>query len=41
MKRAIQVAGKRYTPSAEFRKRMMQQKIAAKNRGAASVWGGR
>src|SRR6202050_290288 len=28
MKRAIQVAGKRYTPSAEFRKRM-QQKIAA------------
>ena len=29
MKRAIQVAGKRYTPSAEFRKRM-QQKIAAK-----------
>jgi anti-sigma factor RsiW len=32
MKRAIQVAGKRYTPSAEFRKRMMQQKIAAKPR---------
>jgi anti-sigma factor RsiW len=31
MKRAIQVAGKRYTPSAEFRKRM-QQKIAAKPR---------
>jgi anti-sigma factor RsiW len=29
MKRAIQFAGKRYTPSAEFRKRM-QQKIAAK-----------
>src|SRR5580692_8728600 len=29
MKRAIQVAGKRYTPSAEFRKRI-QQKIAAK-----------
>jgi anti-sigma factor RsiW len=29
MKRAIQVAGKRYTPSAEFRKRM-QRKIAAK-----------
>jgi anti-sigma factor RsiW len=29
MKRALQVAGKRYTPSAEFRKRM-QQKIAAK-----------
>jgi anti-sigma factor RsiW len=29
MKRAIHVAGKRYTPSAEFRKRM-QQKIAAK-----------
>jgi len=29
MKRAIQVAGKRYTPSAEFRKRM-QQKIASK-----------
>jgi anti-sigma factor RsiW len=29
MKRAIQAAGKRYTPSAEFRKRM-QQKIAAK-----------
>jgi len=31
MKRAIHVAGKRYTPSAEFRKRM-QQKIAAKPR---------
>jgi len=29
MKRAIQAAGKRYTPGAEFRKRM-QQKIAAK-----------
>jgi anti-sigma factor RsiW len=29
MKRAIQAAGKRYSPSAEFRKRM-QQKIAAK-----------
>jgi anti-sigma factor RsiW len=29
MKRAIQVAGKRYTPSAEFRKRV-QQKIAPK-----------
>jgi anti-sigma factor RsiW len=29
MKRTIQVAGKRYTPSAEFRKRM-QQKIASK-----------
>ena len=29
MKRAIQVAGKRYTPSAEFRKRM-RQKIASK-----------
>jgi anti-sigma factor RsiW len=31
MKRAIHVAGKRYTPSAEFRKRM-QQKIAVKPR---------
>lgn len=31
MKRAIQVAGKRYIPNAEFRKRM-QQKIAAKPR---------
>ena len=31
MKRAIQAAGKRYTPSAEFRKRM-QQKIASKPR---------
>jgi anti-sigma factor RsiW len=31
MKRAIHTAGKRYTPSAEFRKRM-QQKIAAKPR---------
>jgi anti-sigma factor RsiW len=29
MKRAIQVAGKRYTPNADFRKRM-QQRIAAK-----------
>ena len=34
-KRAIQVAGKRFTPSAEFRKRV-QQSIAA-NRGAVSV----
>jgi anti-sigma factor RsiW len=31
MKRAIQAAGRRYTPSAEFRKRM-QQKIAANPR---------
>jgi anti-sigma factor RsiW len=31
MKRAIRIAGKRYTPSAEFRKRM-QQKIAARPR---------
>jgi anti-sigma factor RsiW len=31
MKRAIHAAGRRYTPSAEFRKRM-QQKIAAKPR---------
>ncbi len=31
MKRAIQAAGRRYTPSAEFRKRM-QQKIASKPR---------
>jgi len=31
MKRAIQVAGKRFTPSAEFRKRM-QQSIAPKTR---------
>jgi anti-sigma factor RsiW len=31
MKRAIQAAGRRYTPSAEFRKRM-QQKFAAKPR---------
>jgi anti-sigma factor RsiW len=31
MKRAIQAAGRRYTPSAEFRERM-QQKIAAKPR---------
>jgi anti-sigma factor RsiW len=31
MKRAIQVAGKRFTPSAEFRKRM-QQSIASKRR---------
>jgi anti-sigma factor RsiW len=31
MKRAIQVAGKRYTPSPEFRKRM-QQKVAVKPR---------
>ncbi|MGA8212537.1 MAG: zf-HC2 domain-containing protein [Candidatus Sulfotelmatobacter sp.] len=31
MKRAIQAAGRRYTPSAEFRKQM-QQKIAAKPR---------
>ena len=31
MKRAIQTAGRRYTPSAEFRKRM-QQKIGAKPR---------
>src|SRR5271168_5039207 len=31
MKRVIQAAGRRYTPSAEFRKRM-QQKIASKPR---------
>ena len=31
MKRSIQAAGRRYTPSAEFRKRM-QQKIASKRR---------
>jgi anti-sigma factor RsiW len=38
MKRAIQAAGKRYTPSAEFRKRM-QQKIAAKpQRRFGLVW---
>jgi len=37
MKRAIQVAGKRYTPSAEFRKRM-QQKIAAKPQRSLA-WG--
>ena len=38
MKRAIQVAGKRYTPSAEFRKRM-QQKISAKpRRSLAPGW---
>jgi anti-sigma factor RsiW len=38
MKRAIQVAGKRYTPSAEFRKRM-QQKIATKpQRSLALGW---
>ena len=37
-KRAIQTAGKRYTPSAEFRKRM-QQKIAAKpQRSFALGW---
>src|SRR5579864_6366814 len=33
MKRAIQAAGRRYTPSAEFRKRM-QQKFAAKPRSS-------
>jgi anti-sigma factor RsiW len=38
MKRAIQVAGKRYTSSAEFRKRM-QRKIAAKpQRSLAPGW---
>jgi anti-sigma factor RsiW len=38
MNRAIQAAGKRYTPSAEFRKRM-QQKIAAKpQRSLALGW---
>ncbi len=36
LKRAIQVAGKRFTPSAEFRKRM-QQKIAAKQRRSFSL----
>jgi anti-sigma factor RsiW len=36
MKRAIQVAGKRYTPSAEFRKRM-QRKIAAKPQRSLSL----
>src|SRR5437879_4168102 len=33
MKRAIQVAGKRFTPSAEFRKRM-QQRVASKSKRA-------
>jgi anti-sigma factor RsiW len=38
IKRAIQVAGKRYTPSAEFRKRI-QQKIASKPaRSFRLVW---
>jgi anti-sigma factor RsiW len=36
LKRAIQMAGKRFTPSAEFRKRM-QQKIAAKTRRSFSL----
>jgi anti-sigma factor RsiW len=34
MKRAVQVAGKRFTPSAEFRKRI-EQSIAPKRRGFA------
>ena len=37
MKRAIQIAGKRYTPSAEFR-RQVQQKIAAKPQ-RSPAWG--
>jgi len=39
MKRSIQTAGKRFTPSAEFRNRM-QQRIAAKPRrsGAGFAW---
>jgi anti-sigma factor RsiW len=37
MKRAIQAAGKRYTPSAEFRARM-QRKIAAKPRPFGLAW---
>ena len=37
LKRAIQVAGKRYTPSAEFRKQM-QQKLAPRQRSFRLGW---
>jgi anti-sigma factor RsiW len=38
MKRAIQVAGKRYTPSAEFRKRMQQSVAPKRQRGFRLGW---
>src|SRR6204780_2785624 len=38
MKRAIQAAGKRYTPSAEFRKRMLQRIASKPRRGFGLGW---
>src|SRR5271154_5501380 len=38
MKRAIQAAGKRYTPSAEFRKRMQQKIVARPRRSFGLGW---
>jgi anti-sigma factor RsiW len=38
MKRAIQAAGKRYTPSAEFRKRMQQKIVARPQRRFGLGW---
>src|SRR6202050_3419065 len=38
MKRAIHVAGRRYTPSAEFRKRMHQKIVAKPRRSFGLGW---
>jgi anti-sigma factor RsiW len=38
MKRAIQVAGKRFAPSAEFRRRMQQKVVAKPQRGFRLGW---
>ena len=38
MKRAIHVAGRRYTPSAEFRKQMQQKIVAKPRRSFALGW---
>ena len=38
MKRAIQAAGKRYTPSAEFRKRMQQKIVSRPRRSFGLGW---
>ena len=38
MKRAVQVAGKRFTPSAEFRRRMQQSIVPKPRRSFRLAW---
>ncbi len=38
MKRAVQVAGKRFTPSAEFRKRMLESVVSKPRRSPGMGW---